>query len=76
MPETEQCVLGAENRTNIQNLVKAVDRIEAAVEKITNHFSNRFTRATLIVFAVLAGLLGTSIGVNVTLILFIVKQAL
>ena len=76
MPPTETCVLGAENKTNIANLEKAIERIEDAVEKITNHFSQRPTRALLITIGIFAGLLGTSIGINVTLALFIVKQAL
>ena len=41
MPTTEQCVLGHENRTRIDNLEKAIDRIEAAVNKIANHYSKK-----------------------------------
>ena len=76
MPQTEQCVLGAENKTRIDGLGKAVDRIESAVDKITNHFSQRPTRALLITVSIFTGLLGTSVGVNVALALFILKQAI
>ena len=73
MPPTEECVLGTENKTRIINLEKAVDKIAISVDKLTNHFSGRPTRAFLVVVTILAGLLGTSIGVNAALIAIIVK---
>lgn len=68
MPDTEQCVLGAENKTRIINLEKAVDEIKVSVTRLCNHFSNRPTPTTLRLIAVMAALLGASVGVNATLI--------
>jgi len=41
MPDTEQCILGTENKMRILNLEKAVERIENNIEKLTNHYSGR-----------------------------------
>lgn len=73
MPPTEPCVLGATNQTRIVSLEKAVGKIANSVEKLVNHYSQRPTRAFLVAITVLAGLLGTSIGVNAALIAVIVK---
>jgi tetrahydromethanopterin S-methyltransferase subunit G len=73
MPPTEECVLGAENKTRIINIEKAVDKIATSVEKLTNCYSQRPTKAVLVAITILAGLLGTSIGVNATLIAVIMR---
>ena len=41
MPVTDPCILGAENKVRIDNLEKAVVRIETAIEKISNHYSRK-----------------------------------
>lgn len=73
MPPTEECLMGATNQTRIVNLEKAVDKIAISVEKLMNHYSQRPTKAFLVAITVLAGLLGTSIGVNAVLITVIMR---
>ncbi len=73
MSPIEQCVLGAENKTEIINLKTVVERIVDSVEKLTNHYSQRPTRGFLVMTTILTGFLGTSIGVNAALIAVIVR---
>ena len=73
MPQTEPCVLGAENKIEIINLKRVVESIGDSVEKLTNHYSQRPTRGFLVMATILTGFLGTSIGVNAALIAVIVR---
>jgi len=41
MPDTEQCVLGAENKVRIEMLEKAIGKIEKNIDRLTNHYSKR-----------------------------------
>ena len=69
------CVLGTENRTRVDGVERAVQEIKEAVTNLSNHYSERPTSTMLKAIAIMTGLLGTSIGVNITLICFIVKMA-
>jgi hypothetical protein len=72
--DTEHCILGTENKTRIINLERVVVEIKDAVQRLTNHYSNRPTNTLLRAVSVLCGLLGVSVGVNATLIVLIVKM--
>jgi len=41
MPETEQCILGAENKIRIDNMEKLLDEIKCDIRKLTNHYALR-----------------------------------
>jgi len=67
MPPTEQCVLGAENKTNIENIKDDIDEFKAdmrrymesmdkSIEKLTNHYSGRPTWFVATLITVLVGM--------------------
>ena len=50
MPETEQCILGVENKTRIDNLEKIMQEMKDCVKELTNHYSRRLPGwATLLI---------------------------
>lgn len=64
MNDDEKCVLGAENKKDIENLTKALDEfkvevradikyINECVEKITNHYSGKPSWLVLIIITAL-----------------------
>ncbi len=59
MPQTEQCVLGAENKTRITNLEKAVDKVADSVEKLTNCYSSRPQWYIALTISALVGIVST-----------------
>ena len=71
MPQTEPCMMGVENKTNIEAIMreltdfkveirKDIKDISACVTKLTNHYSNRLTwGATLIITTLSSALVGT-----------------
>ena len=67
MPTTEQCALGAENKTNIKNIKEDVNEFKAdmrrymesmdkSVGKLTNHYSQRPTWFVATLITVLVGM--------------------
>ncbi len=71
MPQTEQCVLGAENRTNIENVKDEMDefkadmrrymeRMDKNIDKLTNHYSKRAPWSVVLLVSTLSSaLVGT-----------------
>ena len=71
MPPTEPCILGAENKTNIEAVMRElqdfktevrsdIKDIAACVTKLTNHYSQRLTWSTvLIITSLSSALVGT-----------------
>lgn len=57
--DTEQCVLGAENKTRIIGLEKAIVHIEYNVEKLTNCYSRRPTWGVVVAITTLVGAVST-----------------
>lgn len=73
MSSTEQCILGAENKTRIDNIETIIVEIKGDIRKLVNDYSHRPTQTMLRIVAIMAGLLGTSVGVNIALIAILVK---
>lgn len=74
MPETEQCILGTENKVNINNLTKAfdefkgymvvrVDDMATCVNKITNDFHKKPPFWVVPVIGALGGVIGSLLTV-------------
>lgn len=43
MPDTDQCVLGVENKTRIENIEEDIHEIKSDIKKLANDYSHRPT---------------------------------
>ena len=60
--DSDKCVLGMENKTRINGMEKAVEKIEKCVIDLTNHYSKRLPTWATVMITILSS---TVVGLGV-----------